>query len=623
MSEEIATAVSRRRKKRRLPKFAYKSRFFLLLIRDRKFRIAVGGALALIVVLSAILPRIWITCPLDCPTVARVSLIDLAEVPFLRRQAARAAERGDYPLALQKWGEALANSPCDLKANQGYFDALAAQPKPSIQWYNDGSRQTQFYMSATRSNANDVARVAGFFGAYGLYDQVFQWLPLNDANLTPLGAWRQAEALFESRQMEKFGRVWARNESALAANGIAALYHQAWLAGWGPADQGRVARQQLEQAATNPPTHLQALRLLLAVDVNNADLASYQSHLNRLADKHEERGRDRYEWWMLLDLCGKRTTAVQDVAKYTVAPATADDALMMVEVFRRLKLYDRVSQFAHEDLKLFADNPELWRAAAEAIMESDKWDDVRLFAAEIREQYGLKKSLAGYIPYMEGVAAYHQLHRPAALDSFAEAVTNLPSDRTLAFMMSAGMRQLGCDDPADRILDSIKGKDQELSAFLKGLHRSAWDARRDRVALAIARELYRINSKDPDNARLFSSALLAARKNPEDAVKITSELLGQTPGDPVAILNHADALVQNRRLAEAEEALRRLDNQSLGDRDRTVAQMARLELDLLQGRTQEAVAGLGRVEQRFLFPVEQEWISRQRYALRPKTVRRS
>jgi predicted Zn-dependent protease len=79
----------------------------------------------------------------------------------------------------------------------------------------------------------------------------------------------------------------------------------------------------------------------------------------------------------------------------------------------------------------------------------------------------------------------------------------------------------------------------------------------DTLAEAVARS-YRLQPDNPVFRHNQAAVLIATGRQPEEAVRLTLELLNRSPESVSCQVNHALALILQRRLSDAEELLARI-----------------------------------------------------------------
>jgi Flp pilus assembly protein TadD len=108
----------------------------------------------------------------------------------------------------------------------------------------------------------------------------------------------------------------------------------------------------------------------------------------------------------------------------------------------------------------------------------------------------------------------------------------------------------------------------------------------------------------------LAALLLLTGEKPAEALGLTLAGLTRHPRSPRLQINHALALLANRRTDEAQELLGRLRPERLDPQAAANYQWAVTELRAVQGRLGEAVAEGNRIDRALLLPVQLERLER-------------
>jgi tetratricopeptide (TPR) repeat protein len=616
-ASSASSNVSRiRRRHRRAPRAAYSNYFVHLIFFETKFRWALVTFIIAAVLVGCLLPKVWITSPKHLPEVIRVSGLDLLQAWNLKRTArAEEAARRTGP-ALSAWTAAVGNNMADAESNRGLLNALASQPKPGRNTLGLAVGQTRFLLRLTETNATDAVLAARVFAAYGLFDEVLRLLPGPATNLPPEGITQRLVALFQTGRMSAFGDLWTRECGRLGDQPLAQLYHAAWLAGWGPPAGARDAVARLETAAADPAQRVQALQLLAAFHASRLDVSSYEKVLLRLNDRHEDRVIDHVRFWQMLEQTGQRDRAIALAKEHAVPPESGTEAEFLVQVWRRLGLTTEAVDFARQQLRSFGYQPGLWVALADLLIDLKRWDDLRALSVELR-QSRLRQSYESYGWFLEGIADHHANRLSAAEALFMQAATNTPPSDTIGFRMAQRLQGLGYAAAASRLLQQSQRTFENEAAFWRALVAAGYEARQGDVVLAASERLYELNRNDAMAMNNFAASLLVNRVRSSDAIGITLNLMARAPSEIGVRLNHAGALAQNNRFDDAMATLRPLTNVQLSELHDTLLNYLLFEIHSARGRTNEAAAAADRVQARFLFPSQQEWMATRRAHMTP------
>ena len=599
-------------------RIARKNRFFRLLHEDPRFRYTIFCGAFCAFLLGVCLPRIWIVSPREYPVLYRVRLFDIFATRLERRNAEKVSRSGDIYAALQLWERVLVYNPCDQLALRGLFRDVARQPQPLRQWFEKTINRAGLLYSISLTNIDDVAMVARVNAAYGKHSQAIASLTNRLESLTPFAAATLAIELIDGKRAGGFPEFWQHFGGMLTTNVEGEICHKAWEAGWGRSVVQADAKAWMEKAAATSGISALALRLWLSVDENNADIPSFRLHYKQLQDMHLDRITDAAAYWRLLENCGKRQTAIDLASAYNSIPQSASDGVSLVKAWRLLKLYQRINEFARGRLLTLRDDTAVWSEVGASLGEAGLWDDVRGLAASIRDYYELKVRLGGYASYLEGLAAHHQRERLHAIEYFQAAAGNLPEDKMLVFSMARGMREAGYDRQADDVLAALVGDAGMIGPWMVGEIERGNSGMNDELALGLVDELNRADPSNREGQRAMVAALIRTRQRPEEALRIAMALTANGAAEAKDALILAGALVQNAKLDETKELLARARTGMVNPNDKTLSLIIAIELQLAEGSVEKATESMADLDDRYLTPAQQTWLTKQKHDIRTK-----
>jgi len=608
MSETPTSPSSHRNKRQRAPRIVRKSYFLHLVFYERRFRLALLTIGFVLLTAVALAPKLWISSPPHMEETIRISGLDLLQSWNLKRNARKEESLGHPQEAIAAWIGAIGNNPADVEAIRGFLQAVVALPKPDRSYLGTGVGQSRFLLRLTLTNRSDLALASDIYRHFELYPQTLALLDQASEPLEPKGLENQLISLFETGRMEAFGKVWSTNRAVLAERPVASLYHAAWAAGWGPIQELSAGRSMLLAAAEDGPWTRIARRLLLTLHYSQLDLTSYDRVLGQLQDTREARVQDEVRFWILLEQSGKHDRAVELARQHTVPAETAPEAEMLILAWKRLGLTDIAIEFARKQMTSFAYHPGIWTALADLLIDTRNWDELTALALELRTSR-LREGYAGWSMFLEGVSDHHRSRIANAADQFTAAATNGFQDPLLAFSSAAQMRRLGYPGPSTMLLKSLQSRFADSATFWAFLQRSAYEARQGDIILEASEQLHLMQPTNAVAANNFAAALLTKRVRSDEALKITEGLYRRFARNPAVRINQASALVRNGRLDEALPVLQSLEGVELSESEQTFARLAWFEYYDARGETEKALAEGKKVEKRFLFQDQQEWLS--------------
>lgn len=607
----------RQRSKKHDPRIARTNYFVDLFYYDRRFRLSLGCGLLLALIVGVILPKIWISSPPHLEEPIRVSILDLVQNRVLKHSAQALLKEGKMSEAVGAWTAAIANNRADVQAYRSLPEILAEDPKPSRKYLGLAYGHSSFLLKLTQTNRMDVALSSRILLAYGLYPQVIKWVSASPSESEPESVENRLVALFETDQMEEFGRIWASDSRRLSTRSLASLYAAAWAAGWGPRAVAGEARADVEKAAAAGNKRRQALQLLLTLHYSRLDIVSYESTLSQLETIAEARVIDSVRLWILLDQSGHRTRAIELAGGYSVQAETGAEAELLIQTWRRLGLTSLALEYARKQVANFDYCPGLWTAFASLLIEAKNWDELQRMATSVREG-GLNIGYTAWVSFLEGLVDHYQNRATSATNQFFASATNAFSNPLLGFSSAATMRQLGYPTPATLLLQNLQGQFTNSLIFWASLQSAAYEGRNADAILEASEQLYLLQPTYAIAANNFAVALLTQRVRLDDTLEITQNLFAQYPDSAAVRINQASALIRSRRLDEALPVLQGLKALTMGESEQSFAQLAWFEYHDARESIDEALTVADQIEKRFLFEGQKVWLLTRMTALKAR-----
>ena len=130
-----------------------------------------------------------------------------------------------------------------------------------------------------------------------------------------------------------------------------------------------------------------------------------------------------------------------------------------------------------------------------------------------------------------------------------------------------------------------------------------------------AAAVYRLRPENLVCANNYAASLLVNRDRPEQAVSLTLQILNRFPDSNAAKINHALALLLNRRTAEAEEILKSVLPEKLNGQEANSFYLGWFEVAFNQERYDQAWEASDRIAAKYLFPNQLKWLEEMRQHL--------
>ena len=141
---------------------------------------------------------------------------------------------GNDQEAFHAWQAAIANNPADPSLHRGALRHVLESKKSSQKQLGAAMGQTAFLLRLSKTNEIDLQLAAQVYEKFQLHDWIIELLTPYKKRLHPPLDGAYLKALFHMDQMDEFANVWDRMSPVSQTNRELALYHAAFLAGWGP-----------------------------------------------------------------------------------------------------------------------------------------------------------------------------------------------------------------------------------------------------------------------------------------------------------------------------------------------------------------------------------------------------
>jgi tetratricopeptide (TPR) repeat protein len=248
-----------------------------------------------------------------------------------------------------------------------------------------------------------------------------------------------------------------------------------------------------------------------------------------------------------------RATEASDLARrYSDSPLTSQDVLQMANVFDALKMTDYAVVFLAKQILVFREDADLWVTRAEMLTRLRRWDDLREMAVAMRSERRLARRLTSYSYYVDGLVDYYLGQLENAGSIFPKVLESPFPTPSMAVRAAANLRTIGFPKVATELLKTNEAVFSNQKEFWLQLTISAY-ASGDSVLLErAARRGYELDPTSTQAINDYAAALIANRAQPDEAVTLTLKLIADDPERLGFLINHAMALILNRRLDEAE-----------------------------------------------------------------------
>jgi predicted Zn-dependent protease len=541
---------------------------------DKWFRWSAAVVFLGAVCVGLFVAKIFVASPPDIDPPFRISLLDKFQCRSLMRSAKSYAADGKVNEATTAWRSALINNPANLEAYRGTLEFLIAQPRIQKAQVSLGLMSGQNLLKRSETNHADVVLFARFLDRSELYNLSILILDTLKDDLTAEAARMKARAYFYEGDMARFGALWKKRSSELTNSSDLSLIATAWGAAWGPPAGMQAARERLAAARNDLATGAVASRLQLKVAARLLDVSLYRSALDQLTSRHEDSVSDNVGYWGLLARAGRRADAAALAKNYSRTPENALEAVRLAQVLDALDMTRYAIQFLQGQMADFKYSADLWLTLAALQTKIGDWNQVRQTAVAMRTEQELGGKLTGYSWYLEGSADVRQNREESADQSFNNISGTRFSDPKLAAEIAIGLRNMNRPKLAMEILRGLETDFAKDPVFWFELSVAAYQSHDMDVTSMASAKAYELQPENDGYANNHAAVLIAMNRDPEETVKLTLRLLSRTPGSVDRQINHALALINNRRFNDAEAALRRVPPLSLDSTEKSVLNYA-------------------------------------------------
>ncbi len=607
---EISDMMARnlRMRTKRVPRAVRRNYFLYLLFYEGFFRWAVAAGVVCVLIVVALVPRIWITSPEGYIPVRKVRGLDIIQGASFRRAAVKEAEAGRLEESIQKWRAALAADPANVDAVKGFLKALSIQPVPDHELLPQGAYEASELMRLAGTNETTITAASEFYLRYNQYEWLMERLdnPTAPKNLTATRC--LIAALFFNDQFGRLGALFKERAALVENDQESQLYKRAFLTVTGTTVESKAARAELETAATDPKRQVSALRILLFLDQKELRINEFEKHLQALEALKKARFHDRFVHLLLLKSLGRSKDA-EDLARTALgAPDSPNEAAQLLQVWSEFQMYPEAAKFAREQLLRFRYTPTIWIQLGQILVDGKAWDELRAIGIQLRGIELVRPVLGNYGWYLEGVGLRGQRRDEAAEDAFQRFVAQPTVSEGANFNSATTMARLGYSALGLNLLKTMAGSTNAGTVFWKQYLLTAFEARNAKELLVAAKKLYDTDRSDREAMNDYAAALLTLRQEPQEALRLTFDLIQRSPGSINYQINHAQSLVQNRRTDEARSMLRSIPRASLVSAQLIQYDLTQIEVYLQNGKVAEAQSLAKNLDRTFLFPEQLEWL---------------
>jgi tetratricopeptide (TPR) repeat protein len=602
------------------------------------FRVVLLGLLAAGLTAGVLLWRGWRTTPEGVTPGVRISLLDALQAWNAKRLARDLTAKDAMAAAFKKWAVAVANNPGDPEALRGQLGSVGFVDQPehhALAMANAGV----WLLRLGQTNAADLELVTGAWVLCGLGPRAVLLLDPYRSQLSPEAASIYWMGLLQNDRAEAYvGRggfppeVPTDDAERAATPGLAAmrrrlaaamvLHRAAYRAGWG-AEPGRAeALRQLRLAQGERESERMAYDLELLVHRHGRDADAAAALLRRMDEIGRLEHRHQIAYWDLLLSEGRREEVKRALGETAVRPESLLDAYALSRTCARVGLFDKAVELIGRYPRNLPWFTEVVTLHAEVLAGARDWPALLDLAIRIRMHPDATAALSGYSHCLSALAETRMNRNEFAQSSLAALERVGIADPELAVKVADNLLEIGQPEVAERLLLAHRTAVFSDPRAVGLLLRCADHLKHEDRLIEAAGVFRQLRPHDPVAASDLATALLVQRSRPDEAIRLTLEAMLAFPGNPRAVLNHADALVFNDRLPEADAELGRVVVARLSANDVAQYRLVEAELRWKQGRLAEALAAGRAVETQRLFPSQKKRLETMLDRVRAELERR-
>lgn len=592
--------------------------FLRILILDPWFRAALVLVILAFCTALISLPKIWRTTPPMFRPQVRVSLLNLAQAWQLRRSARAMEAQGQDVEAIQNWYQAFTKNAADLDTVRNALRSVIERTNAPPSLVDRVASLPGWLLRLSATNQSDLVLAARYLDRAGSPEGVYALLePLKD-QLSPQSEVIYLKALIERRDQQQYEARWQRVESELKNDPEFALYHQGYLATWGPLAGRAEARARLAAAADDPAWQTLARRLQLMHWAEARDVDGFAVVFGRLTDARLDRVLDHIQYWGLLLAAGRREEARLLAQQYTLISRNPRDVVALAEAFEALEMTEQAKRLLRTTTLNYGGSGSpaanaIWLSRANVLVRASDWQGLLDLVEQVRSFPPAVEQLGGWVDAVEG-RAQHGLQRPVrAHEAFTAASQKRFWTPQLELDVAMLAKQLGYFQPALVMLLAVEKDFRDLPAYWESVFVLADALKQDgMLLLKAATEVRRLAPDNPSVKFNYAAALLVNRLDPAQAVLLTREFLTANATSAEVMVNHGLALALNQRYDEAEALLKAVDPGRFDEFGKSVYHLCSFEVALGRNDLVRAREHATQIQARHLFPNQAQWLERMR-----------
>jgi len=255
----------------------------------------------------------------------------------------------------------------------------------------------------------------------------------------------------------------------------------------------------------------------------------------------------------------------------------------------------------------YAYDERIWMVWGDILIANQRWEAASRLAAQIR-QTAAQTTLLGYSHYLDGQAELGAGKPAYAQTAFQKAAESDFRNPLVGLRVAEKICDQGYPGMAKKLLLKLQQPLEKDPDYWKAILSVAEKQKDAELRLAACAAVFKQQPNNLLAKNNYAVALITLRQQPAEAIKLTMELIAQIPDSAITKINHSQALLLNQRTRDAEAVLQTIDSSRLGSEESTSYHMAWFEVYLNLQQTEKARQAAARIDRRFLFPCEIQWL---------------
>ena len=584
------------------------SPFLRLLLFNPWFRLVIFCMFLTCIAVSICIPKIWTVSPPHFPTVIKISGLDFFQAWSLRRSAHKALIEKRITDAQHAFQAAVANNLADPSLHRELMN-FYYQHDPANTNLNMAMTHALWLLKLTQTNVMDLELSSKIIEKYGFNDLLIDLLKARNDLTIPLDE-IQLRALFNANMMEQFAQEWQKVGSLMTTNREIQLYQSAFLAGWGPAGTMNENRTLLEKASNDPQFRTLANRLLFKISIHQRDIDASAKYLKQLSAWRSDTAADHVKYWSLLTAAGKSTEAIKLAQEYPYPPNSAQETYSLALGYIELGLRDAASKLLQKYVPQYSYSAGMWILYANTLYSEKKWQELLGLALQLRQDPAAGVNLGGLSQFFEGQARLGLQQSAMAKEAFQNSSKHEFPDPSMALLVANSIVDYGFPQEAKALLVKFESKLSSNPYFWHLMLICSYQLQQESEVLSAAQKRYQLQSDDLNSVNNYAAALLLMREKPQEAIKLTLNLLELRPNSTSHMINHALALLINGRTPEATLVLDKINTNTLNQSEMSAFALAKFEAAYNSAQWEQSRQWAQKIAPQGLFPHQKTWLDK-------------